>query len=118
MVKVGKFQKHDFGWAVPLNAIPYGVNAPNRSLWIGQIPKNTAGGATMTFNVRGPTWGFTWVDYAEFHSRPHSATQRGMVAGTIICILNHNPTLWLPASLNANATRCFALIWGRHGGRS
>ena len=117
MVKVGKFQKHDFGWAVPLNAIPYGVNAPNRSLWIGQIPKNTAGGATMTFNVRGPTWGFTWIDYCEIHTRCHMGTTLGQARGTVGIVYNQNPTLLLSVTLNFQ-NRGFLYIVGRTGGRS
>ena len=114
MVKVGKFQKHDLAWAAPPTAIPYGANSPNRQLWFGPINKNTAGGATMTFNVRGATWGnITWVDYAEFHSRPHAGTSALSSAGTVIVIVNHNPTLWLPASISVNQSRCFLYIIGR-----
>ena len=118
MVKVGKFQKHDLGWAMgPPATIPYGANSPNRSVWFGVLNKNTAAAATMTFNVRGPTWNFTWVDYIECHSRSHLATTAGQAAGTVITYLNHNPTVWLPVTLGVQQ-RCFVMIWGRHGGRS
>ena len=114
MVKAGKFSKHGgLAFAFAPTAIPYGVNSPERKIWFGVINKNTGGGNTMTVNLRGATWGFEWIDYAEFHSRPHSATTAGMAVGTAVVYLNHNPTMRLPITLNANQTRCFMFLIGR-----
>jgi len=114
MVKAGKFSKHSgLQFAKAPTAIGYGVNSPERKIWFGAINKNTAAGNTMTVNLRGATWGFEWIDYAEFHSRPHTGTTGGMAAGTIVVYINHNPTMWLPITLNANQTRCFMFLIGR-----
>ena len=111
MVRAGKFGAIQF--AVRSNLAPYGNNSPDKIIWYGPINKTTAGGATMAIRVHGPTWGFDWVEYCEIHSRPHTGTTQGMAAGTVCVIYNHNPTLWLPATLNVNQTRCFMFIIGR-----
>ena len=113
MVKAGKFSKHGgLAFAFAPTAIPYGVNSPERKIWFGVINKNTGGGNTMTVNLRGGTWGFAWIDYCEIHSRCHESTTQGQAGGTVCVFYNHNPTMWLPITLNA-AQRCFMFIIGR-----
>lgn len=117
-MKVGKFSKKSLAFDSRIgNVVPDGINAPAKKIWFGPILKNTAGGATMRLNVRGPTWGFTWVDFAEIASRAHTGTTLGMIKGTTCVFYDHNPTLVLSATLNA-AQRCFMFIIGRTGGRS
>ena len=117
MVKAGKFGRRALSFAENQGLPNQGNNIVAKKIWFGAINKNTAAGATMTVNVRGATWGFTWVEYAEFHSRAHIGTTGNKAAGTVFVLLNHNPTLWLPASLAA-AQRCFMFLIGRVDGRS
>jgi len=115
MVKVGKFNKREIGFLVPrhLANTPFqGVNSVAKKIWFGPIRKNTAAGNTMTVNLRGGTWGFAWIDYCEMHSRCHESTTQGQAGGTVCVFYNHNPTMWLPITLNA-AQRCFMFIIGR-----
>jgi len=113
MVKVGKFDKREIGMLQSKGGtIPYGLNSPAKKIWFGPINKNTAGGATMNWNARAPTWGFAWIDYCEIHSRSHTATTLGQVGGTVAIFYNHSPTMWIPATLNV-ASRCFLFIIGR-----
>lgn len=119
MVKAGKFSKHGgLSWAKAPGAIPYGVNSPERKIWFGPINKNTAAANTMTVNLRGATWGFEWIDYAEFHTKAHVGTTAGWAAGTIVTYVNHNPTMWIPISITVNAHRCFMFLIGRTQKRS
>lgn len=119
MVKVGKFDKREISIMpskrVGLNVqtIPYGVNLPAKKIWFGIISKNTAANATMNFNARAPTWGFSWIDYCEIHTRCHAGpSMLGQAGGTVAIFYNHNPTMYIPITI-AVANRCFMFIIGR-----
>jgi len=119
-MKVGKFSRKTLGFDMRMGTTLLqlgGAANVNKKIWFGPINKNTAAGNSMMVNLRGPTWGFTWIDYCEIHTRCHMGTTLGQARGTVGIVYNQNPTLLLSVTLNFQ-NRGFLYIVGRTGGRS
>ena len=115
MVKAGKFGHRAIEFAMDQRLSEYGANSPIKRLWWGTVTKRTGVAASQRLNVRGPTWGFEWIEYAEIYSRSfhQGGTYAGAVAPTIQHYFNKNPTLALGATLGTETKSILLRIWGR-----
>ena len=123
MVRAGKFGLNSQGLQFAMNIArpPEGLNTPTKRFWFGTITKRFDWATADVINLRGPTWGFQAIEYAQIWTKTVGATtdQRkyagagfGAGVGTVIAWYNKAAaTLRVPRGPSISRATTGAQIW-------